>query len=67
MDMYNYCTIIASDLPPQYRFAFKMDDPAFGRIPRAAALWFRGVPARYQLHVRGWQEESDAATTKVYT
>ena len=34
-----------------YQFAFKMDDPAVGR-----------VPGRTQEYV----EESDAATTKVY-
>jgi hypothetical protein len=41
------------------------DDPAFGRVPRAAARspTRKRVPGRTQKYV----EESDAATTKVYT
>jgi hypothetical protein len=41
------CTAV---LTSKYRFAFKMDDPAFGRVPEACP---------------GYVEESDAATTKV--
>jgi hypothetical protein len=40
-----------------YRFAFKMDDPASGRVPPAAKSRRR----RIQKYV----EECDAATTKV--
>jgi hypothetical protein len=48
-----------------YQFAFKMHDPAFGRVPRAAARKPHpqaGTRAYYK-----YVEESDAATTKVYT
>ena len=47
-----------------YQFAFKMDDPAVGRVPRAAVRspTRKRVPGRTQEYV----EESDAATTKVY-
>jgi len=49
-----------------YRFAFKMDDPAFGRVPRAAA---RSRRRRAQEYVEESDSEAsckDAATTKVY-
>ena len=45
-----------------YRFAFKLDDPAFGRVPRAAARspTRKRVPGRTQTYVK----ESDADTRK---
>ena len=47
-------------LTGKYRFVFKVDDPAFGRAPRAAA---RSRHRRTEEYV----EESDAATTKLCT
>ena len=41
------------------QFAFKLDDPAFGRVPRAAA---RKPTQAYYKYV----EERDEETTKVY-
>ena len=43
----------------------RADDPAFGRVPRAVARspTRKRVPGRTYAYV----EESDAATTKVYT
>jgi hypothetical protein len=45
------------------------DDPAFGRVPRAAAVWFRRVPVSNPLSgghkqvLHGWQEESDSVAS----
>ena len=59
------CEISALAEGTLYRFAFKVGDPAFGRVPRATARspTRKRVPGRTEVYV----EESDAATTKVYT